>query len=196
MGIGGTVANQFGHLTATRAAHSTPLRLPATLRGTLNLNVVNGFSPAIGNTLQVMTFGSRTGQFATVNGLVIGNGNQFSPVNSPSAPWNLTLNVVAAPFAPNARFQFAIASDGIAGSVANGNGNRLQLSGLTHSASGVRFHFPAIAGSNYRLEGTPDLSTGQWTPLLEIEGTGELLEILDTGTSGLKQYFYRIVPLP
>ena len=35
--------------------------------------VVNGFSPAIGNSFQVLALGSRTGQFATINGLAIGN---------------------------------------------------------------------------------------------------------------------------
>jgi hypothetical protein len=95
--IGGTAANQSGHLGVTGAAHSAPLRAPATLSGTLNLNGVNEFSPAIGNTFQVMTFGSRSGQFGTVNGLVIGNGNQFDPVYSAT---NLSFNVVAAAFAP------------------------------------------------------------------------------------------------
>ena len=54
---------------------------------------MNGFSPAIGNSFQVMTFGSRTGQFATINGLAIGNGKQFSPAY---AATDLTLNVAAA----------------------------------------------------------------------------------------------------
>ena len=57
------------------------------------IGVVNGFSPAIGNSFQVMTFGSRTGQFATINGTALGNGKQFSPAYSAT---NLTLNVTAA----------------------------------------------------------------------------------------------------
>ena len=82
--IGGTAASQFGRLTVTS---------PATLDGTLNLPLVNGFSPAIGNSFQVMTFGSLTGQFATINGTALGNGKQFSPAYSAT---NLTLNVTAA----------------------------------------------------------------------------------------------------
>ena len=59
-----------------------------TLDGMLNLALVNGFSPALGNSFPVLTFGSRTGQFATINGLAIGNGKQFSPAYSAT---NLTL---------------------------------------------------------------------------------------------------------
>ena len=85
-------ANQWGRLTSPGAA---------ALDGTLHLALVNGFSPAIGNSFQVMTFASRTGQFATINGTALGNpfgfaqgtrGKQFSPAY---AATNLTLNVTA-----------------------------------------------------------------------------------------------------
>ena len=82
--IGGTATSQFGLLTTSGAA---------TLDGMLSLALVNGFSPALGNSFPVMTFGSRTGQFATINGLAIGNGKQFSPAYTAT---NLTLNVTAA----------------------------------------------------------------------------------------------------
>ena len=39
-----------------------------------------------------MTFGSRTGQFATINGTAPGNGKQFSPAYTAT---NLTLNAAA-----------------------------------------------------------------------------------------------------
>ena len=41
-----------------------------------------------------------------------------------------------------------------------------------------------------------DLASGEWTPLLEIEGGGEALEILDTEAPSLPRYFYRIILLP
>jgi len=54
-----------------------------------------------------------------------------------------------------------------------------------------------VAGSKYRLEGTADLASGQWEILLDqIPGTGTPLQVLDPNATGLKQYFYRIVPLP
>ena len=63
----------------------------------LNLALVNGFSPAIGNSFQVLTFDSRTGQFATINGLALGNGKQFTPAYTAT---NLTLNDTAAAATP------------------------------------------------------------------------------------------------
>ena len=198
-----TAPSQYGHLSVTGAAHSTPLRASATLSGTLNLAVVNGFSPAIGNTFPVLTYGSRTGQFqglvlsevegTTLNGLTIGNGNQFTPTYNAT---NLTLGVTAAPPAPAARFNVTIASDTLPGSATIAPGHPLQLSALTHRADGIRFRFPTIADRTYRLEGTADLASGEWAPLLEIEGGGEALEILDTEAPSLPRYFYRILTLP
>ena len=96
--IGGTATSQFGRLTVSGAT---------TLDGTLNLALVNGFSPAIGNSFQVMTFGSRTGQFATINGTALGNGKQFSPAYSATS---LTLNVTAAAPFPRSSTATATAS--------------------------------------------------------------------------------------
>ena len=82
--IGGTATSLFGRMTISGAA---------TLDGMLNLALVNGFSPALGNSFQVMTFDSRTGQFATINGLALGNGKQFTPAYTAT---NLTLDVTTA----------------------------------------------------------------------------------------------------
>ena len=45
----------------------------ASLAGTLNVSLLNGFNPAAGNSFQVMTFASKTGDFTTENGLSLGN---------------------------------------------------------------------------------------------------------------------------
>ena len=72
VGLGGTAAGQFDRLQITGAA---------TLAGTLNVSLVGGFLPAVGNTFEILTFASRTGDFATVTGLSLPNGNtlQYSP---------------------------------------------------------------------------------------------------------------------
>ena len=49
----------------------------AALSGTLNISLTNGFEPALSDSFEIMTFSSRSGSFDTVNGLSIGNGNQF-----------------------------------------------------------------------------------------------------------------------
>ena len=42
-----------------------------------NVSFINGFVPDAGNTYRVMTFGSRSGTFATINGLDLGGGRLF-----------------------------------------------------------------------------------------------------------------------
>ncbi len=79
--IGGLAS--FGKVTVTGAA---------TLSGTLDVNLTNGFDPAIGATFQVLTFTSRVGDFSSVTGLAIGGGKKFSRTLTANA---MVLEVVA-----------------------------------------------------------------------------------------------------
>ena len=63
--LGGTGAGQFGRLTIAGAA---------SLAGTLNIRLVNAFVPTPGDSFQVLTFGSFTGAFGSVNDLNPGDG--------------------------------------------------------------------------------------------------------------------------
>jgi hypothetical protein len=63
--LAGTGVSQFGRVTVTGLA---------TLDGTLNVTLVGGFTPVIGNTFQIMSFGSESGDFATKTGFVLGSG--------------------------------------------------------------------------------------------------------------------------
>lgn len=51
----------------------------AVLDGVLNIAMVEGYSSDENDTYRVLTFGSRTGQFATINGLDLGGGYQLRP---------------------------------------------------------------------------------------------------------------------
>ncbi|HEV3298069.1 MAG TPA: malectin domain-containing carbohydrate-binding protein [Planctomycetaceae bacterium] len=72
--IGGTSTSQYGRLQVTGTA---------TLAGTLQVDLVNGFSPAAGNSFQVMTFSSEVGTFSSVLGW---------PYNVAYDPSDLTLS--------------------------------------------------------------------------------------------------------
>jgi hypothetical protein len=54
----------------------------ATLGGSLHVSTISGFVDTLGNSYQVLTFGSRVGDFASKAGLVIGGGHAFNPVYS------------------------------------------------------------------------------------------------------------------
>ena len=69
----------------------------ASLDGTLNVSLINEFVPAVGNSFQIMTFGSRSpadSDFPTKNGLNLTNGLVFTPVYHPT---DLTLTTVQTP---------------------------------------------------------------------------------------------------
>jgi hypothetical protein len=51
----------------------------AALGGTLGITLINGFTPGAGDTFTILTYSAFTGQFATINGLTIGNGLKFTP---------------------------------------------------------------------------------------------------------------------
>jgi len=72
VGLGGTAAGQFDRLQITGAA---------TLGGSLDVELVGGFLPAVGNTFEILTFASRVGDFGTISGLTLPAGHtlQYSP---------------------------------------------------------------------------------------------------------------------
>ena len=70
--LGGTTAGSgYDQLNATGAV---------SLSGTLNVNLISAFSPASGNAFQVITGGSRSGTFSTINLPSLGGSLQLNPV--------------------------------------------------------------------------------------------------------------------
>jgi len=72
--IGGITA---GTLYARGAVSGT-----AVLGGALSIVLTGGFTPTIGDTFQIMTFGSRSGDFATKSGLTYAGGSMSYAANS------------------------------------------------------------------------------------------------------------------
>ncbi len=67
--IGGTtVGTKYDQLKTTTSS----------LNGTLNISLINGFVPTVGSQFQIVTFASKTGTFATVNGLGINSSEHFT----------------------------------------------------------------------------------------------------------------------
>jgi hypothetical protein len=83
--IGGTPdSSLFGKLTVADKA---------TLDGILNLSLAPGFDPNLGDVYTIVSASTISGAFASINGLQLGNGNQFQVAYSGG---KLTLTVVAA----------------------------------------------------------------------------------------------------
>jgi len=75
--IGGlTAGTQFDRLAVTGAA---------ILAGRIDASLVNGFTPQVGDSFEVMTFASRSGDFTDETGLVLGGGFGFRVIPSDTA---------------------------------------------------------------------------------------------------------------
>ena len=75
--VGGTPASGlFGRLTSTGNA---------TLAGTLNVSLVNGFGPSVGQSFPVMSFAGHSGTFDTVTGITFGAFSLFQVNVNPTS---------------------------------------------------------------------------------------------------------------
>jgi hypothetical protein len=75
--VPGAIYVRIGGSTPTTDFDRYVVSQEATLSGTLVFTLINAYKPSIGDKFEIMTFSSRTGSFATINGLAIGNGNCF-----------------------------------------------------------------------------------------------------------------------
>lgn len=66
----------------------------AVLTGTLEISLINGYTPPLNSSFAILTAGAVSGSFTTVTGAEIGNGRKFNVVYSGTG---VTLQVVAAP---------------------------------------------------------------------------------------------------
>jgi hypothetical protein len=150
----GVVTIHLGGLTPVTQYDQFSVTGNATLDGTLNISLTNGFIPTLGNQFRVMTFGSRTGVFAVKNGLKLPNGMYLMPVYSST---NLTLVATNVVF-----IQPAIQ---VSRGVAPGS---------------VQLAWPDIAGQAYQVQFSPDLV--HWFVETNLLGTGLPLFLIDPTT--------------
>jgi hypothetical protein len=76
----------------------------------------------------------------------------------------------------------------------NSRTSRLKIDQIQTSGNDLVLNFPTVAGKTYRVERSETLADDSWTTVQGgISGTGNLLQITDTGGSGHEKRFYRIV---
>ena len=89
---GGILPIDIGGTTAGTLYDQLNISGAATLGGTLNLDLINNFTPTLGTTFDIMNFSGKAGTFATINGTQINQSEHFSvSVNST----NVMLDVVS-----------------------------------------------------------------------------------------------------
>ncbi|MFN8544027.1 MAG: hypothetical protein U0807_07470 [Candidatus Binatia bacterium] len=84
--LGGTATTDFDRVVLSSSG-STGL---ATLDGVLAVSRINAFTPNLGDTFQIMTFGSRSGFFGSLTGVNVGTG-KFVKATYTSTAVNLTV---------------------------------------------------------------------------------------------------------
>ena len=75
---GGILDISIGGTTAGTKYDQLNISKTASLNGTLNVNVVNGFVPTVGQTFTILNAASTTGTFSTVTGLAINSTEHFT----------------------------------------------------------------------------------------------------------------------
>lgn len=73
----GSVDVEIGGLAAGTAYDRLAVTGAAALDGAINVSLINGYVPNLGDVFDVVTFGTRTGTFASLNGATIGGGKKF-----------------------------------------------------------------------------------------------------------------------
>ena len=69
-----------GSLTVDDGYDQLNVSRQLTLGGTLEISLINDFSPTLGDSFEILTFGSLTGDFSSSSGLNLGNGLYLKPV--------------------------------------------------------------------------------------------------------------------
>lgn len=93
----GVLNIEIGGLNAGSEHDRHAITGTATLAGTLNISLINSYVPNLGDSFVIMTFASRSGDFATYNGLMQANGLTFTANFSATA---LTLEVTQGVYTP------------------------------------------------------------------------------------------------
>ena len=157
--IGGTNAGtQYSQLGAAG--------VPVNLGGSLNVNLINGFTPTAGQTFTILTCGSRTGTFPILNGAYLGTNLALVPVYSSTSVVLVASNVVVL------RPLISVARAGVQG-------------------ANFLLSWPAVVGQPYQAEYSPDLF--QWFVLSNFVASVTNTSLLDpTPIPNVPKRFYRL----
>jgi hypothetical protein len=136
--IAGRMADQFDQLNIGQKA---------SLGGTLSLVLTNGWVPAAGDLIPILTCAERSGTFATITGLP-----------------------------PRGGLMVEYRTNGVF-LAASGSVPEITLSSPGISGTNFVFSLSTVMGRDYTVQATPDLGSSDWTDLLAISGDGTVRQI-------------------
>ena len=152
--IGGlTPGTQYSRLDATASSGTVALG------GTLQVSLVNGFNPAVGDTFAIVTYGSRSGTFANVIGNYLASGMVLIPRYTAT---NMALVAAVLP--------------GVSSLAPQGGGYKFNFFAYTG--------FPYIAEYTDLLG-----PQTQWLALTNLSGNGSAISVFDQAPSRPQRYY-------
>jgi hypothetical protein len=163
--VNGTLNVELGGLTpGTQYSQLAAPGVPVNLSGSLNVNLVNGFTPTVGQQFTILTCGSLTGTFPVLNGTYLGNGLALVPIYSST---NVTLVVS----------NITVLQPLI--SVSRSGGSNLELT------------WPSVIGQQYQVEYSADLM--RWFVLSNFIASATSSSMIDpTPIPSVPTRFYRL----
>jgi hypothetical protein len=179
IGIGGTVGTQYDQLNITGTAN---------LAGTLNISLANGFTPSLGQSFQILNYGSSTGNFQSISGLQFAPGLRFDVQYNPT---NITLTVVANSTTPAPAVSSLSANSGT-----TAGGTAVTITGTNFTGvTGVSFG--GTPASNYTVNSSTSITAV--APPAAATGPVDVTVTTAYGTSPTSssdQFTYSAAPAP
>lgn len=160
----GTLNLELGGLAPGSQHDRLAVKGPATLDGALLVSLIDGFQPFGGDSFEVMTWFTRSGSFATANGLSPGNGIVLATNYTSTALSLVTLSGTTNAVPP-------------------------RLTARRDPSGSLRLRLAGGAGRNHILQAATNLA--DWVTLLTTNPPSGVVEIVDSESGQFPHRFYR-----
>ena len=164
----GTLAIEIGGLSTGTQYDQLNVTGAVTLDGTLDVTLINSFTPVAGNTFRILTFGSKSGAFAASNGLDLGSGLELTKTFGATELDLVTHGISEATLAA-----------GLAGASTAAPNDEVQIFAIGLTGDGVST-VSSISLTLSDLSGATGLVTGDFSELRLYRSTDVILDGGDT----------------
>ncbi|HOC54034.1 MAG TPA: Ig-like domain-containing protein [Verrucomicrobiota bacterium] len=162
----GMLQMELGGLTPGSGFDKMVVNGQATLAGTINVTLANGFTPSFSDAFPILTCSTRSGSFATINLPALPNALALTAQYSPNTMTLLTGNNT-------------------------GNNATNVLAGLATATGAFELRYTGEAGHAYRLQASTNLA--DWVDVFTNTPVNGLIRFIDFDAKNMDRRFYRAV---
>jgi YD repeat-containing protein len=169
LGAGSMITMELGGVTGGTQFDRLNAEHAVSLGGELALSVIDGFLPTAGQTFEIISFPSASGDFALVSGTDIGNGALLEKALNAD---NVTLQVISP---PGLTIGDVTVTEGDAGTLNAVFTVQLEPTGNPVSVDFATEELTALAGEDFQAtSGTLNFAAGETSKTIEVPITGDL----------------------